>query len=83
MAKETIGHVDCPACGEQADVREAKSGKAYVMCPSPVCGFQGFARMADSDRALRAKMRPKAPAAAAPGTTDQPKKKGFFDDLIV
>lgn len=88
MARAEIGTVDCQCCGEKASVREQKNGRAYVVCNSPVCGYQGFTRSSDADRALRAKMapaiaapvdaEPKKPAEPAP----QPKpKKGFFDEL--
>lgn len=86
MANADIGHIDCPACGEQANVRESKNHKAYIMCPSPVCGFQGFARGGDSDKHIRAKMKPVGQPEPEPQPQPQPtpvpvKKKGFFDDL--
>lgn len=78
MSKSDIGHVACPCCGDDAKVREAKNGRAYLLCNSPVCGFQGFTRSSDADKHLRSKIKPiQAPA---PVTTE-PKKKGFFDDL--
>lgn len=91
MAKPNIGHLACPACGEDADVREQKNGRAYLLCNSAICGFQGFARSADADKSLRARMKQINPATvAAPGagtvqpptTETLPKKKGFFDDLL-
>ena len=92
MAKPNIGHLDCPACGEDADVREQKNGRAYLLCNSAICGFQGFARSADADKSLRARMKPTptpppvaAPAAGTvqpPAPETLPKKKGFFDDLL-
>lgn len=77
MPKVDVGHVDCPCCGEPAKVRDQKNGRAYMLCTSPVCGFQGFTRSDDADRHLRTKMRPIAQAVQE---LDQP-KKGFFDDL--
>lgn len=83
-----MGHIPCPCCGEDAHVREAKGGKAYLVCDSVICGFQGFARSADADRLLRGKMKPinAAPApAAAPAPKQDPKpvpKKGSFRDLL-
>lgn len=84
MARAEIGKIVCQCCGEPASVREQKNGRAYVMCNSPICGFQGFTRSADADKALRARMI-QAPAAEQPAAppAPQPKpKKGFFDDLI-
>lgn len=90
MAKESIGKINCPACNEQADVREQKNGRAYVLCNDPMCGFQGFTRSDHADKKLRGRMTANAapaqtPApAAAPQPTAQPqppKRKGFFDDL--
>ena len=87
MAKPEIGHVDCPCCGEPASVREQKNGRAYLLCNSAICGFQGFTRSADADKHLRGKVRPVTPAAAAPApatkpAAEPPKRKGIFDDLI-
>jgi hypothetical protein len=87
MARETIGHVSCPCCQEDAHVREAKGGKVYIVCDSPVCGFQGFARSTDADRLLRGKMKPLAYAAALPvpepKTTQKPEaKKGTLRELL-
>jgi hypothetical protein len=92
MAKPEIGKLDCPCCGEPASVREQKNGRAYLLCNSPVCGFQGFTRSPDADKHLRARMKvdptvepekaPKPQPAPAPAPAPQPpKKKGFFDDL--
>lgn len=88
MAKPTIGHVACPCCGEDADIREQKNGRSYLLCNSPVCGFQGFARSNDADKNLRSKMKPLTapaadpkPAQAATPNPEPPKRKGFFDDL--
>lgn len=91
MAKAEIGKIACQCCGEPASVREQKNGRSYVMCNSPVCGFQGFTRSADADKNLRGKMttcqpETKIPVQNAPPAADQippqpPKKKGFFDDL--
>jgi len=86
MARIDIGHVDCPCCGEPAKVREQKNGRSYLLCNSPVCGFQGFTRSNDADKHLRGRMKPaEGPAQeqTAPANADQPppKKKGIFDDL--
>lgn len=94
MAKEHVGHVACPCCGEDAEVRIQKNGRSYLLCQSVLCGFQGFTRSAGADQALRGRMKPKTnepPAAvaqgqgtgSAPATTpaNQP-KKGFFDGIL-
>lgn len=95
-ADKCIGHVVCQACGEQAEVRTQKNGRAYTLCQHPDCGFQGFTRSASADAKLRAKMTPKAAAPAAEDskivdrsqqktrtapTTTAP-KKGFFDGIL-
>jgi hypothetical protein len=90
MAKPEIGTLDCPCCGEPASVREQKNGRSYLLCNSPVCGFQGFTRSNDADKNLRGRMKANQPPAAdpAPAPAPQPapqppKKKGFFDDLAL
>ena len=85
MAKAEIGKIPCQCCGEPASVREQKNGRAYVMCNSPVCGYQGFTRSADADKSLRSRMtaNQEQPAPTADQEQPAPKpKKGFFDDLI-
>jgi len=89
MANPDLGFIPCPCCDEPAPVREAKGGKVYFVCTSPVCGTQGFTRSADADKKLRAKMKPiqaekKAVDAPVPVPAPQPraKKKGIFDDLL-
>lgn len=88
MSKNEIGRMDCPCCGEDASVRQQKNGRAYVMCNSAVCGFQGFTRSADADRHLRAKMKQAAADAPAQDQKQpdqpapQPRRKGFFDGIL-
>lgn len=60
MAKDHVGHVACPCCGEDAEVREQKNGRSYLLCQSALCGFQGFTRSDGADKALRGRMKPKA-----------------------
>lgn len=92
MAKDHVGHVACPCCGEDAEVREQKNGRTYLLCQSTFCGFQGFTRSDGADKSLRGRMKPKThttPPAAAPGqgtgsapaTTpaSETKKRSFFD----
>lgn len=86
MARESVGNVACPCCGEQADVRVQKNGRSYVMCNDPMCGFQGFTRSDHADQKLRSRMTAKAPAAAPDKKPEAPQppapKKGFFDGLL-
>lgn len=90
MAKDTIGKIDCPICALESDVREATSGKAYIMCSE--CGFQGFSRGGKSNQLIRQRMRPvdakptpqpepKKDPAPAP-IPAPPKKKGFLSELF-
>jgi hypothetical protein len=88
MAKPEIGKIPCPCCGEDASVREQKNGRSYLLCNSAICGFQGFTRSADADKAMRSRMKTAAPI--IPTQTAEPiqatapippKKKGFFDDI--
>lgn len=83
MAKPEIGKIACPCCGEDASVREQKNGRTYLLCNSAVCGFQGFTRSSDADKAMRSRMKPKQeqPPAPTPPAPQPPKRKGFFDDL--
>lgn len=88
MAKPEIGKIPCPCCGEDASVREQKNGRSYLLCNSAICGFQGFTRSADADKAMRSRMKtnqeqPPAPATdpIQPPAPQPPKRKGFFDDL--
>lgn len=91
MAKPEIGKIPCPCCGEDASVREQKNGRSYLLCNSAVCGFQGFTRSVDADKAMRGRMKtaaapaqptpPAAPAPAPAPAPQPPKRKGFFDDL--
>lgn len=94
MAKPEIGKIPCPCCGEDASVREQKNGRSYLLCNSAICGFQGFTRSSDADKAMRSRMKtnttPPTVAAPVPGNAkapatapapQPPKRNGFFDDL--
>lgn len=95
MAKPEIGKIPCPCCGEDASVREQKNGRTYLLCNSAICGFQGFTRSADADKAMRSRMKPnqeQPPAEVKKPTPEEmnkqgqqqiqpPKKRSFFDDL--
>ena len=90
MANPDLGHISCPCCDEPAPIREAKGGKVYFVCTSPVCGIQGFTRSVEADKKLRAKMKPIKSEKTAidtpvrilpPAATLATKKKGFLDDL--
>lgn len=88
MAKTSIGTIDCPACGNPAEVRETKHGRAYALCQDTECGFQGFTRSAGADQKMRSRMKPHAAAPApqeAPPANEpeaKPKKKDIFDALF-
>ena len=91
MAKDHVGHVACPCCGDDAEVREQKNGRSYLLCQSALCGFQGFTRSDGADKALRGRMKPKnippvqeqqgQGAGSAPVTppAQSTKKRSFFD----
>ena len=80
MANPDIGLIPCPCCGEDAKVRESgKNGRAYMLCTSPVCGFQGFARSDGAHQGMTKRMRKIQQQAAA--LPDEKPKKGMFDDL--
>lgn len=55
MANENLGFCDCPLCGSEANIRESKKFKAYIVCGE--CGFQGFARGVIANAKLRLKIR--------------------------
>lgn len=77
MAKDTIGHVTCPHCGGQADVREDKKKKLYYLCGG-VNWAKGCGKFAPStgpgQEWLRRNMRPldAPPPAPAPVAEDIP-----------
>jgi predicted RNA-binding Zn-ribbon protein involved in translation (DUF1610 family) len=83
VAKEHVGHVACPCCGEDAEVREQKNGRSYLLCQSVLCGFQGFTRSDGADKALRGRMKPKAaPVPDQKANQEQQpvtKKRSIFD----
>lgn len=63
MAKDVIGHINCPYCDyAEAEVKETKKvfqGRAIVMvwCPAPKCQSQFFPRGKDGSDRVRSKMR--------------------------
>ena len=63
MAKDVIGHINCPYCDyEAAEVKETKKvfqGRAIVMvwCPAPKCQSQYFPRGKEGSDRVRNKMR--------------------------
>jgi predicted nucleic acid-binding Zn-ribbon protein len=75
--KPLQGLIACGECGfADAEVREDRNSRAYWWCPD--CGCQMFARTAEQDARIRARMRPvagPAPAAKppAPGPAPEPK----------
>lgn len=82
MANKNLGVCDCPICGKEANVRETKKDKAYIMCDD--CGFQGFARGFTANKIMREKMRVKVEKAAdgLPMVTVQPALKNPPADAI-
>lgn len=51
MTREVIGHMDCPECGGEAEVKRTKAGLAYRWCTE--CNAQYFPRTAEaSDRLI-------------------------------
>ncbi|MGV0983498.1 MAG: hypothetical protein ACOYB2_03020 [Limnohabitans sp.] len=51
MAREVLGHMVCPECGSEAEVKKQKNGLAYRWCTE--CNAQYFPRTAEaSDRLL-------------------------------
>lgn len=71
MPRARIGIIACPACGIDADVRQAASGYVYVQCDD--CSLQLFARSARSDKLLRSKMRPEKGERPKTGAPLKPK----------
>lgn len=63
MTNPAIGHLECPLCELEAEVRNTAKGKPYLTCDE--CGFQAFARGQEAMMKLRTKMRPIAAAVAA------------------
>ena len=63
MAKDVIGHINCPYCDyAEAEVKETKKvfqGRAIVMvwCPAPKCQSPYFPRGKDGSDRVRSKMR--------------------------
>lgn len=57
MAKgEVIGHVACPLCGLEAEVKTDKNGNPYVFCPDCTC--QVLTHGGPRADLLRRRMRP-------------------------
>lgn len=72
--RDVIGHIVCVVCDyPDAEVAEAGSGLAYVVCEE--CNRQDFCRSKKCDQKLRAKMRPVAAKPASPPPADPPKPK--------
>ena len=53
MTREVIGHMDCPECGEAAEVKRTKAGLAYRWCTE--CNAQYFPRTSEASDRLIAK----------------------------
>ncbi len=66
MAREIIGHTECPECGGVAEVKRTKSSLAYRWCTE--CKAQYFPRTAEASDRLIAKCG----GAKAPDTVTAP-----------
>lgn len=60
MAREVIGHMDCPECGSEAEVKRTKAGLAYRWCTE--CNAQYFPRTVEASERLIAKCGGAKPA---------------------
>ena len=77
MPATVIGTVECPACGEKANVQEAKAGSLTVYCcGASGCRFQGFVKSPLAVQKLRSKL-----SGASPNNPTPPQKKGLLDEL--
>lgn len=79
MSATVIGTVECPACGEKANVQEAKAGALTVYCNGANgCRFQGFVKSPRAVEKIRAKL------SGSPSPSDPPSpspKKGLLDEF--
>jgi predicted nucleic acid-binding Zn-ribbon protein len=64
-----LGHIDCPACGLDMDVKKDKNQHGMGYCPD--CGQQLFTRNDYRSAKLLARMRPVVAAPAPPATPAQ------------
>ena len=60
MTREVIGHMDCPECGEAAEVKRTKAGLAYRWCTE--CNAQYFPRTVEASERLIGKCSGAKPA---------------------
>jgi hypothetical protein len=86
MAKDTIAHIQCGTCDfPDAHLRQAKTGRLYVMCPE--CKSQSFSRSPAGDEKLKAKARAIKPANSEEGKPDgkhdtKPARNFWTDDVF-
>lgn len=66
MTREVIGHMECPECGGEAEVKRTKAGLAYRWCTE--CNAQYFPRTAEASDRLIGKCG--GEKAAPPSVTD-------------
>lgn len=71
MTREVIGHMACPECGGEAEVKRTKSGLAYRWCTE--CNAQYFPRTAEASDRLIAKCGGKAAPPSVTVTEPEPK----------
>ena len=76
---KVIGYVECPDCGERCEVREAKTGKPYVVCDE--CGVQHFYRSRKGIERLLARMERAEPRKAEPAGAAEGGEAGEGDVL--
>lgn len=76
MAKEIMGHVDCPVCGHaHAQVKEDKSGNPFIFCPVRDCSTQVFTRREFQKQALLSRVRPVSVPVTVTDTEKKPEKE--------
>jgi hypothetical protein len=79
-----IGQVECTACGERANVNEAKAGALTIHCKGPNgCGSQTFVKSPRAVERLRAKLAGRSPESKPEEAKGDPPKKpaGVFPGL--
>ena len=74
MAGTTIGQVECQACGEKANVQEAKTGSLVIWCNGANgCKSQTFVKTPRAVQALRSRL------SGNPNDPTPAKKTGLLD----
>ncbi len=77
-----IGKVECSACGEKANVFEAKAGALSIWCNGEGgCRTQSFVKSPRAVERLRAKLGGKPAGSKPAGEGEAPKSRGVLDVL--